>query len=206
MRRLSDQAKKFIEKALAPPSIVERSAIGHIEALQSLANLGETAAIPALLWLLPTENSTSREAARTIITLWKHVTPSDLGWIDEQARHCVWTGGYYPSPWVNLEPAAVLRLARFHTYEPVVLGLLGCHSNRHVREVAVKELASVTNGGDHHSSHFAPMTGFGMLLRERPRFFLFVLASRTKKQSSKLTHFSFACWLNNVVIIVALAP
>jgi hypothetical protein len=97
MRRPSEQARKLIERALARPSIVERIRrdVARIEALQLLANLGESAVTPALLWLLPTENSTSREAARTITTLWKHVTPSDLSWIDEQARHCVWTGGYY---------------------------------------------------------------------------------------------------------------
>ena len=113
--------------------------------LARLAALGEIRVVPDLLPLLAADDALTPHAARTVAGLLRDVTPVQLAWIDEQARH-----GSEWQPWRNvwreLTPGAVSRLAHAAALDTVAIGLLASHRNGFVRAAAIDALGERDDG------------------------------------------------------------
>ena len=147
MKRLSPTAERILSHATRPSNLLERL-LGdrrRRNALRTLAALGEIQAVPGLLPLV-VEDKLRAETAATITAVFREVTPSALAWIDEAARGSMLR--YYTNSWWSLQPEAVPRLAGLMRGHPVVVGLLACHPDGHVREAAVIELSRLHDGSE----------------------------------------------------------
>ena len=115
--------------------------------LEALAATRDPRAVPDLLPLLvaPLDNDALRpRVAATIAALLENVSPSQLYWLDLQARrfHSV---EFDDREWFDLCPA-VAELCRSMRPHWAALGMLASHPNGHIREAAVDELGYSTGG------------------------------------------------------------
>jgi HEAT repeat protein len=116
------------------------------ECLGRLAALREIHVVPYLLPLIAADDALTPHAARTLAVLLQDVTPAQLAWIDEQARHgSEWT---WRNAWRELAPGTVSRLAQATSLDTTAIGLLASHRDGFVRAAAVEALAARVDGGE----------------------------------------------------------
>jgi HEAT repeat protein len=140
---LSDDIQRLLEALRQPASSLAASdADPRRDCLRVLARSGEVRAVPSLLHLLPPGHPLSSDAADTIASLINGISPTQLAWIDMQARN--YTYAYGHDAWWQLRPDDVARLAQ--SAYPSVIGLVASHPSGFVREAAVEALRSVTDG------------------------------------------------------------
>jgi len=113
--------------------------------LESLAATGEYRAVPDLLPLLVAGDALSPAVARTISTLVSGVSPSQLNWLDAEARR-FYSVEFGVGNWFSLAPGVVPDLCRAIRPHWRAIGILASHPNGFVRQIAVRELGRSTDG------------------------------------------------------------
>ena len=111
--------------------------------LETLAGTNEWRAIPPLMPLIAADDALSPIAARTAARLLRGASPSQLAWIDAQARGYL-APDHSHRPWRELTAAAIPALIANLQPQWTAIGLLASHPNGYVRQTVVSEL-----GGSH---------------------------------------------------------
>ncbi len=109
--------------------------------LDALAATGEYRAVPDLLPLLVANDALSPVVAATISTLLAGVSPSQLTWLDGEARR-FYSIEFGVGNWFSLAPAVVPDLCPAIRPHWRAIGILASHPNGFVRQIAVRELAA----------------------------------------------------------------
>lgn len=117
----------------------------RIPDLDALAATHDARAVPDLLPLLVANDALRPHVARTIAALSANVSPSQLSWLDSQARrfHSV---AFDDRDWFALQPSGVVDLCRSIRPHWAAMGILASHPNGFVREIALRELGRSTGG------------------------------------------------------------
>jgi len=113
--------------------------------LEALAGSNEWRAVPPLMPLIAANDALTPIAARTAARLLLGVSPSQLSWIDVEARRYLAPDRSH-RPWQELTAAAIPALIENLRPQWTAIGLLASHANGYVRQAAVSALGSATDG------------------------------------------------------------
>jgi HEAT repeat protein len=147
--RFLDDVLRLLKRLREPSTPVDHAAGPAAEgtSLDELVESGDFRVVPPLLPLFATGDARSRQAAQAIATLMRGLGPSQIAWLDEQARSRSYTYGR-DDAWRNLTPPAVPRLAEIAGHDVHVIGLLASHPRGFVRAAAVEALSSMSGGDE----------------------------------------------------------
>ncbi|MBW3625223.1 MAG: hypothetical protein KY468_17635, partial [Armatimonadetes bacterium] len=156
MKAASESVLSSIEEAYRNPSLSFPLKVGPTrtqeEALQRVAESGESVAVPYILPLLlsPSEGI-ARAAARAVHRLMARVPPGNLPAFDDWLRTVYlfpYDRNFGNSDWNDLRPEGVSTLIRFPEETVSLLGAASGHRSGHVREAALRLLAEVHDGSE----------------------------------------------------------
>lgn len=150
-RKLSDNTVKLIDSLYAQRGLV-RSLVRPEQAeglIREIAESRESAAIPDLLPILITGNTRLRSAcAEAVYRLVQELKPAEFVRFDEYVRQGYSDWCVRCEPWYSIKPKDIALLVNWGEISVAVLGIASCHTNGHVREVALRELGKSDTGAE----------------------------------------------------------
>jgi HEAT repeat protein len=147
MKRLPDETVALIGELHSAAKRFRRRAdreSEQIRLIERVADSREAAAIYSLLtYLFDRSASVAAAACDAIDRLLRSMALEELPALDREARR--WDYWDQPSAWHKLQSAGVDSLPKTVASRTSVLGLVSCHPNGHVRERAVRLLATTAD-------------------------------------------------------------